>query len=127
MDNINNVDMWLKRAKSSLIHSKDDKKDGLYYEDLCFDCQQSAEKSLKALIVDLGLEVHKTHSFRELFKELKKRITLPVWTEDILELGQYAVMTRYPDDYREISEEEYLRAVEIAERVYNWVKDQIKY
>ena len=126
MDNRRNVDMWLKRAKSSLIHSSDDKKDGLFYEELCFDCQQSAEKSLKALIVDLGLVVHRTHSFRELFKELKKRIQLPDWSEEILELGQYAVMTRYPDDYREITEKEYDRAVEIAERVYNWVNEQIR-
>lgn len=126
MDNNKNVDMWLKRAKSSLIHSKDIKKDGLFYEELCFDCQQSAEKALKGLIINLGLTVQKTHSFRELFKELIKRIELPDWADEILELGNYAVMTRYPDEYREITEDEYKRAVDIAERVYNWVTHNIK-
>ena len=47
-------EIWIKRAKSSLILSKSKKTDEIYYEDLCFDAQQSAEKALKALIAFLN-------------------------------------------------------------------------
>ena len=41
---------WLRRAKSNLERARVGKiKDEILYEDLCFDCQQSAEKALKAL------------------------------------------------------------------------------
>ena len=41
-------EIWIKRAKSSLILSKSKKTDEIYYEDLCFDAQQSAEKALNS-------------------------------------------------------------------------------
>ena len=120
------IDEWLRRAKSSLIYSKMNKVEDLYYEELCFSCQQSAEKSLKALILSQGLKLHKTHSFRKLLDELEKRITIPDFLPNVLKLEIYAVTTRYPDDYYEITEEEYNGAVEIAEQVYNWVVKTIK-
>ena len=41
------------------------------------------------------------------------------------QLTTYAVETRYPDDYDEISEDEYQEILEIAHNVYNWAKKQI--
>ena len=35
---------WLKRAKSNLKMSKIKKDEDIYYEDLCFEAQQCAEK-----------------------------------------------------------------------------------
>jgi HEPN domain-containing protein len=64
------VQMWLRRAKSSLVLSKTPKGNDIFYEDLCFDAQQSAEKSLKALIIHQGLKPPKTHSFRVLINEI---------------------------------------------------------
>ncbi|MDI6735051.1 MAG: HEPN domain-containing protein [bacterium] len=41
---------WLKRAKSHLARAKLGKtSEEVLYEDLCFDCQQVAEKTIKAL------------------------------------------------------------------------------
>ena len=71
------VDLWIRRAKSSLIRSKMIKTEEIFYEDMCFDTQQSAEKSLKALIIHLGLIPHKTHSFRKLLGELSNRFEIP--------------------------------------------------
>ena len=41
---------WLKRAKSNLIRARQPKPEEVFWEDICFDAQQAAEKSLKALI-----------------------------------------------------------------------------
>lgn len=40
---------WLRRAKSNLFRAKQPKHEEVFWEDLCFDAQQAAEKSLKAL------------------------------------------------------------------------------
>jgi len=38
---------WLKRAKSNLTRARQPKPDDVIWEDLCFDAQQAAEKSIK--------------------------------------------------------------------------------
>ncbi len=125
MDKSIDPEAWLRRANGSLSRAKISKKDDQFYEDFCYDCQQSAEKALKALILRLGLTLHKTHSFRKLLDELSKRIEIPVHIYDVLKIEIYAVTTRYPDDFIEVDEEEYKIAVEIAERVYLWVNENI--
>ena len=124
---------WIKRAKSNLVIAKNIFKSEyevfggeVFFEELCFELQQSVEKSLKALLLFHGVEFPKTHDIDRLIKLLKiNSVDIP---EEILEAGiltQYAVRTRYPDDIRRITEEEYKEALEIAEKVYSWVKNQI--
>lgn len=40
-------------------------------------------------------------------------------------LTGYAVGTRYPGDYEPADEEDYIKAMEIAEKVLKWVKEKI--
>ncbi|MFH0703055.1 MAG: HEPN domain-containing protein [bacterium] len=121
---------WLKRAKSNLSRGKEcDNLDlrEVFIEDLCFDLQQSTEKSFKALLLYKGIDFPKTHSISRLINLLKKySIKVPDNVVDSAELTQYSVETRYPDNYRKVTKEEYEEAVELAETVYNWVKEQIK-
>lgn len=57
------VDEWLRRAHSNLERARAGKtSDEVLYEDLCFDCQQAVEKSIKALLVQLDVEFEKIHS-----------------------------------------------------------------
>ena len=57
------VSEWLKRANSNLARAKFGKvSEEAYYEDLCYDCQQTVEKSLKGLILFLEEEIPWTHS-----------------------------------------------------------------
>jgi HEPN domain-containing protein len=52
MKNRTLVEQWLSRALSNLDRARAGKvRDTILYEDLCFDCQQAVEKSLKALLV----------------------------------------------------------------------------
>ncbi len=45
---------WLNRASSNLAQAKADHPD-VYLEDLCFNAQQAAEKSIKALLLHHGI------------------------------------------------------------------------
>jgi HEPN domain-containing protein len=69
------------------------------YDAVCFHCQQSAEKFLKALLEELGVSIPKTHDLERLLNlliphhpELRshRRVLRP--------LTKLAIATRYPGD-----------------------------
>lgn len=71
--------------------------DPLLRDLVCFHCQQSAEKYLKALVQDLGIVVPKTHNLRDLFKLLIPHDkTLTPFQRGSWSLTRYAVDFRYP-------------------------------
>jgi len=125
---MNNPSEWLCRAMSNLkrgdINTYKDL-EGVYLEDLCFDLQQSAEKSLKALLVFHNIDFPKTHHIEELIDILADNgINAPDEIKEAVILTPYAVKTRYPH-WNKIPENKYKEAYEIATKVYNWVKEQI--
>ncbi len=93
--------------------------------------QQSAEKSLKGVIIFLGLENKlkrlKTHNIGQLVDVLiESGIYLDENIIKSVSLTRYAFTTRYPDDYVPVSKEEYEEAYEIALKVYEWAKGIIE-
>ena len=128
MKNQDLVNQWRKRAKSNLERAKAGKvSEEILYEDLCFDCQQAVEKSLKALLVYVGVVFPPTHSPGKLIELIEENgINVPEEIKDSIPLAAYAVDTRYPGDYEPVDKEEYEEAVKIAERVYFWVEKRIE-
>ena len=116
---------WLKRAKSNIALAKKSDKGGVYFEDLCFQAQQAAEKAVKAVMVYLSIELPHTHNFNILLLKLKEKIKIPDNILRVIELNDYAVQTRYPGDYTPVSRTEYKEAVNIAECVLGWAHDFI--
>ncbi|MCZ7391703.1 MAG: HEPN domain-containing protein [Candidatus Methanoperedens sp.] len=111
------VEEWLKRANSNLFRAKLGKvSEEVLYEDLCFDCEQAVEKSIKALLVQRGVPFPKTHSIAYLI-ELIEDSGLDVSDEikEAVSLTAYAVGTRYPGEFEPVDEREYLEALKIAE------------
>lgn len=129
MDNILDPKEWMKRAKGNLkLGRKDSYKDleDITIEDLCFNLQQSAEKSIKSLLLLHNISFPKSHDIADLLKILRKNTTIEI-PEDInnaSELTPYAVLTRYPH-WNKISDDDYNDALEISEKVYFWVKEQM--
>ena len=117
---------WIKRSKSALLLGKAEKTEEIYYEDLCFQLQQSAEKALKAYLIFLGVSPPKSHSFNIILQELGKYIKYPKELEKVIDLNDYAVQARYPGDFTRIDAAEYKAALRIAEYVYDWVKENIR-
>jgi len=120
---------WLKRARSSLERAKMGKvTQGILYEDLCFDAQQAVEKSLKAILVKLNQSFPKTHSIGILLKLIEEAgVEIPKNINQAKLLTSYAVDARYPGDYEPVSKEEYKEALKIAEDVFKWLDNIIKF
>lgn len=124
MKNRSLAEQWLGRAKSNLSRAATGKTGAdVLYEDLCFDCQQAGEKSLKALMVLHNLVPSPTHSLSLLVETLEKhKIQIPAEVKAAVALSYYAVTTRYPGHYEPVEEEEYLKALSMAKQVVAWVE-----
>jgi HEPN domain-containing protein len=117
---------WLRRAHSSLALAKVSGNELVYYEDLCFQAQQAAEKGLKALLIFYGIEPEKTHNLYILLQELEKQTELNDKIKRVVKLNNFAVQARYPGDYVEIKKEEYEQSIIIAEECLEWIGEKIK-
>ena len=124
---MNSYEEWLKRARSSLALAKSSDNKLVYYEDLCFQAQQSAEKGLKGLLIYYGVEPEKTHNLHVLLQELENFTEIDDEILDVLKLNNFAVQTRYPGEYAEVEKEEYEQSVEIAEKCLQWIEEKINH
>lgn len=95
-------------------------------EDLCFEAQQAAEKSLKAVMVLRGIQFPYVHDISRLVSLIEREgVEVPEVLLKAEKLTIYAVITRYPGVVRPVTEQEYLEAVEIAESVVLWAEKTI--
>ena len=117
---------WVKRAKSSLELAQAKIIRHIYYEDLCYQSQQAAEKALKGLLLYYGVEPEFTHNIEILLNEVKKFTDIPENIKETALLTSYAVQTRYPGEYDEITKEEYEKSIKIAQDCLQWVEDKIR-
>ncbi len=118
---------WLKRARSNLERARIGRiREEILYEDLCFDCQQSTEKALKALLISFNRQFPPTHSIARLLEIISQAgFEIPEEVLKAMDLTDYAVKTRYPGESEPITDKEYKEALLIAETVYDWVSDAI--
>jgi HEPN domain-containing protein len=66
---------------------------------ICFHCQQSAEKYLKALLIERGISFPKTHRLEDLLLLLLPHdASLQRLRRTLVSLSRYAVDYRYPDE-----------------------------
>src|SRR5215510_1200063 len=118
---------WIERAKSSYEISKTVIKSNIiYYEDLCYQSQQAVEKVLKGLLIFYGVDPEFTHNIGLLLNELEKFIEIPENIKSSTNVTKYAVITRYPGEYDEITRENYEESIKIAKDCLDWVEKIIK-
>lgn len=98
----------------------------------CYLAQQSIEKGLKALIMQLKHEIPRTHDLVKLHNEVKGTIALSA--DELAELSvvsQYYVTARYPNAGVEtpslsFTEVQARRAYELARKICEFVKREIE-
>ena len=117
---------WIERAKSCLEISKIAVNDNVYYEDLCYQSQQAVEKGLKALLIYYDVEPEFTHNIGMLLDELERFIKIPEYIKETINLTKYAVITRYPGEYDEVTKEKYKESINIAKDCLEWIEKTIK-
>jgi HEPN domain-containing protein len=116
---------WIDRAKSSYELSKNTVY-GVLYEDLCFQVQQAVEKAFKGLLIYYNIEPEFTHNLGILLNKIEEHIEILENIKMSTDLTKYAVQTRYPGEYDEITKEEYERSLKIAKECLNWVENKVK-
>ena len=116
---------WLNRARSNFAQARA-RSSEVYLEDLCFNAQQAAEKAIKALLIAHGVRFPYVHDIGLLLTLLEDAgVPVPEDVSSSVILTQYAVATRYPGLAPPVEEEDYSRAVSLAERVLQWVSEKL--
>lgn len=116
---------WIMHAESDLSLAKLELSDVVLLSSLCFHAQQAVEKTLKAVLIGHGIEITKTHNIFSIVERLPESITFPDNLKAAFNLTKYAVVTRYPGDFDNISKDEWQDAVKIADRVLKWAREII--
>ncbi|HEC36210.1 MAG TPA: HEPN domain-containing protein [Anaerolineae bacterium] len=119
---------WLNRARSNLAQARGGAQiAGVYLEDLCFNAQQAAEKGIKAVLIQYGIEFPYVHDLAELLGLVKQAVQeIPGEVQQAARLTRYAVVTRYPGLLEPVTREQYEQAVALAEEVVHWAQEIIE-
>jgi len=122
---------WLKLAKENLLFAiAGMKEDFSPYQTICFLCQSSAEKYLKAYLILSGWDLKKIHNMNNLlafcfdydrsFENLK---------EECIILNQYVVTSRYPSDFtsENIGKNEAKEAIDATSKIEQFVLNKLNF
>ena len=106
---------WINRALSAYNYALSLTNEKVYYEDKCYQAQQAVEKAIKGLLLYFDVEPEYTHDINKLLIALEKHIDLDECLIKAKSLTKYAIVTRCPGFYENITEDMYLEALDIAE------------
>ena len=99
--------------------------EGCPYDTICFHAQQCAEKYLKALLTFRGVAFQKTHEFTELVPLAPQDAHLDAVALELEELNPYAIETRSPGDWEPQTREDAERAVALARRLRDVIRERL--
>jgi len=117
---------WLRHAWSDLELARVVRNSRILLEDLSFHAEQAAEKALKAVLIFKSIPFPKTHNIRTLLDFLPRDVIPTKEVKEAAGLTDYAVLSRYPGDLEPVTDEEYRRALSLAEIVVKWAEGVIK-
>ena len=116
---------WIRYAEADLDLARMPLSRRGLYEHLCFHAQQAAEKSLKAVLVHLGIDFPATHNLQRLIDLLPEEVARTAPLLAAARLTAYAVSSRYPSEEEAVQEEEYHDSLHVAETVLEWAVDYL--
>ncbi len=122
-ERIDIVKRWIEKADHDLGTAKITFEHIAKYQDtIAFHCQQAVEKYIKALLIFLDVEFQHTHNLIYLLDLLNTKKTVDdSWFDKISKLQDYSVEIRYPDTIIELSNEDIIEAITIAEEFREYV------
>ena len=90
---------------------------------VCFHAQQCVEKYLKGYLTLLNIHAGKTHNLGKLVKMCEKVDSefKALFEMGVIELNEYAISVRYPDEFYILKIEEAKFAISVAENVKNFI------
>lgn len=118
---------WLLHAQSDLKLAKLGLNQDVLAEQICFHAQQAVEKAVKAVLLFHKVDFPFTHDLQDLLDILEAAgIHVPPDLSDVSILTPYAVETRYPGYWGEISESDISEAVSFAEKAIRWAEEVVQ-
>lgn len=127
MADLSIVNLWLDRAKKDLVIAQEDIKDPQRSEYVAFNCQQAAEKYLKAFIIKNELKFKATHDLVNLLEIcIEKDSEFTKLREFAEELTPFYIETRYPDFIAAITGEKAELALKCAQKIAELVIRKIR-
>ena len=122
---------WIRFAGENLLlaHSGMEE-DFSPFHTICFLCQGSAEKYLKAFLIWNGWELKKTHDLVDLLAYcLDYDPRFENFKEECLLLNEYITEGRYPGDlpFESITEQDAKEALEAADKIEDYVLEKIDF
>lgn len=118
---------WMKHAQSDLELAKLGRKSKMVMnEQICFHSQQCAEKAVKAVLLFKEIDFPLTHDLEELLDILENSgIKLISMLTEAGKLTPYAVETRYPGYWGDLTNEDADESIELAEKILKWASKYI--
>lgn len=118
---------WLRRAEGNLARAEQPKPPDGFWEDLCFDAQQAAEKAVKGVFVSQNIRFPLSHDLGELLTRLEEEgVEVSDEIKSTKFLTDYAVTTRYPHWGGPVTEEEYQKALDASRKIVAWARKSIE-
>lgn len=116
---------WLTHAESDLNLARlGHGSEQVLPQQICFHAQQAAEKALKAVLLSGRVDFPLTHDIEQLLEIAERaEIDLPPEVRDASQLTPYAVETRYPGSWQEVTDDDANAAIELAQHVIIWAKE----
>ncbi len=115
------VDSWMKQAEEEFDTAKINFKVKKYFSS-AFWCQQSVEKSLKALLIHETGRFPKVHDLVMLAKLNKAPLRI---MELCAKINPAYIASRYPDFIQTYSKEDCKQIIDACQEVLKWVKNQL--
>ena len=114
---------WITHAKSDLKLARLGLNQDVLPEQICFHAQQAAEKAFKAVLLFSNIDFPFTRDVEALLGTMERAgISPPADVKDAGALTPYAVESRYPGYWGEISEHDMIEAVTLAEKTVAWAE-----
>ncbi|PRR71966.1 HEPN domain-containing protein [Neomoorella humiferrea] len=119
---------WLKRAKGDLRVARLTLGDeeGPEYGLACYLAQQCAEKSLKAILISMGIKFSYKHDLEYLVEILPAENKAAFSEMELEWLSNWVTEGRYPGDWPEATQEDAKKAIEMAEAIYNNISENLR-
>jgi len=97
-----------------------------FLEAVCYHCQQSTEKALKAVLAYYQVEIPKTHNIEELANKCKQNDESIQMERRIAQtMTKFATISRYPDFDTSLLEEDATLALKHAKQTLEMVKQAL--
>ena len=118
---------WMRFANEDLQMANDlMKSDFPIFRGVCFDCQQSVEKNLKAYMLYFYQEIVKTHDLAYLVQLIFPfDNNIETFSIKCKNLINYAVIQRNPDDFIDLTKNNAEDAISTATEIEKYITEKI--